>query len=224
MNNLSIFFNTKIENAGFLASVGDTCFAPFRYLCQGNTVRIFHNDIESEIIVHHVRSFHIKGAAKTSRTATNPQSLHASTTNVFKTIISVVLILPGLILGTPFKVLAYAFQSTRKSHRLTKEHFTPILVAEIASPYSELDRKALMTLIILFRNAHKKNSPIERLHIKYDSSNIYTCTILENNQSLPLPEGSLNYARSLKMNEWSAESVFIPESAHSGVLGYHKPK
>ncbi len=120
MSDVSIFLNTKVENSGTLAWIGDTGLAPFRYLFNGKTIRIQHRESDQEIEINHVPSFQKQGHLNFSR-----GNLRASITNMLKTAVAVVLLAPGLLFAT-VKGLAYLSSDVRAKHRLTKEHFTPV--------------------------------------------------------------------------------------------------
>ena|SRR3569832_821813 len=122
MRDSCIFLNCRVENSGTLAWIGDKGLAPFRYLFNGKTIRIQHEPNE-EIKIHHVASFHKIGKMNSSRTNSD---LTSSSTSMIKAALSVVFLIPGLILGAPFKGLAYLFSSVREKHGLAKEHLTPV--------------------------------------------------------------------------------------------------
>lgn len=122
MSDLCIFLNSRVENSGALAWIGDKGLAPFRYLFNGKTIRVQPRESDQEIEIHHVASFH-KSSWNSSSTDRN---LKSSSTSMIKAALSVVLLIPGLILGAAFKGLAYLSSTVRENHRLTKEHLTPI--------------------------------------------------------------------------------------------------
>jgi hypothetical protein len=123
VNHISLFLNTKIEGSGVLAEIGDRGLTPFRYLFNGQTVRINPKDHSREVEIHHVASFHEDGKWHYSRTA--GINLVSSPTSKFRAVVSVALLIPGLALSV-FKLLAYFFSEMRQRHNLAKEHFTPI--------------------------------------------------------------------------------------------------
>ncbi len=119
MGDLCLFLNTRIENSGVLADVGDFCLAPVRYWCYGNTVRIDRNYGDR---VDHVASFHHdRGSSRT-----NP-FLESSETGMFKAIVAIALLVPGLFLGVICKTFAYLSSDMRDRHDFAKRHFTPIV-------------------------------------------------------------------------------------------------
>lgn len=123
MSHLCVFLNTKIENSGILAWTGNTSLASFRYLFNGRTVQIFQNDPQKDPEIHHVDSFHKRGRSNMSKTN---MWLESKSTGLVKTILAIIFIVPGLIIGSAFKALSYLFADVRKNHRYTIEHFTPI--------------------------------------------------------------------------------------------------
>jgi hypothetical protein len=121
MSNLCVFFNTKVEDSGIFAGIGDLGLAPFRYLFNGKTIRVELHD-DKQIEIHHVASFHKLGSDNGSYTT---RGLRSSSTGMIKTICAVVLLIPGFFLALS-KVFAYVFSDVREKHSLVKEHLTPI--------------------------------------------------------------------------------------------------
>jgi hypothetical protein len=122
---VSVFFNTTVEGSGTLSWIGDTALTPVRYLFRGKSVWI-EPDVtdESKIYVDHVASFHKTGSRHSSKTE---EELCSSSTGMFKTLIAIVCLIPGLIIGLAFKMSAYLFfDDIRKNHDFVKQHFTPI--------------------------------------------------------------------------------------------------
>src|SRR5580658_7637403 len=123
MYDICVFLNTRVENSGVLAWIGDKGLSPFRYLFNGRTIRIIRGEWGNpDIEVHRVASFHKRGWQNSSRTN---EYLTSSFTNLTKTILSIVFLIPGMILGAAFKGLAYLFPDVRSNHKLTKESLTP---------------------------------------------------------------------------------------------------
>ena len=54
MGDLCIFLNSRVENSGALAWIGDKGLAPFRYLFNGKTIRVQPRESDQEIEIHHV--------------------------------------------------------------------------------------------------------------------------------------------------------------------------
>jgi hypothetical protein len=164
MNNVSIFFNTRVENSGTLAWIGDTGLAPFRYLFNGKTIRIQTGDLDQEVEIHSVASFHKRYIY--SRTTWD---LHSSRTGMIKTALSVVLLVPGLLFAA-FKGLAYAFYDVRVKHSLVKEHFTPVN-REIGSEASPIKtRGELYEALEAERESDPENHPTNALIIHGDGT------------------------------------------------------
>ena len=119
MNHIGLFFNTEIQDSGFLSAIGDFGLTPVRYLFNGNTVLIEKDDSTTE--VHHVESFHHKEPHFSKSTMT----LTSSSTGMLTCIGMIVGLVPGFFLCI-FKVFAYFSADMREDHRLAKLHFTPI--------------------------------------------------------------------------------------------------
>lgn len=167
MNDLCIFLNTRVENSGALAWIGDKSLAPFRYLFHGKTIRVQPRTLDKEIEIHHVASFDKRGEGNYSSTNWN---LKSSSTGMIKTALSIVFLIPGFILGAAFKGLAYLFSDVRGNHALTKEHFTPVnrVIGSTFNPittYEEL-RKELAAE----RKFNPKNQPTNALIIHGDGN------------------------------------------------------
>ncbi len=55
---LNVFFNTKISHQGLLAWIGDKGLAPFRYLFNGNNVKIDYDQNSGQPVnLHRLPSF-----------------------------------------------------------------------------------------------------------------------------------------------------------------------
>jgi hypothetical protein len=159
------FFNSRAENTGALAWIGDKGLAPFRYLCNGKTVHIQWNKSTQETTIHHVASFHCKGSRHHSRTNFN---LNSSSTGLIKTAFSIVLLAPGLLLGTLFKGMSYLFSDTRKNHRHIKHHLTPIKIVEIGTPSKPIQNREELREEL--SKANPRNRPIHNLIIYGDGN------------------------------------------------------
>lgn len=121
MNNLSIFFNTRVENSGAIAWIGDKGLIPFRYLFNGKTISIQIQDSDQKTIeIYHMPSF-------------QKRSEGLSLAGMIKTALSIVLLIPGLLAGGLFKGLAYLFSDVREKHILARKYFTPVDRREIGS-------------------------------------------------------------------------------------------
>jgi hypothetical protein len=126
MIDLQVFFNTRIEDAsvknyGLFAWAGDKSLAPFRYLFNGKTIRI-QTGTSSAVEIFHVASFHKNGARNKSKANA---ILASSPSNMIKTALAVIFLIPGLLIGTISKALAYISSNMRERHGLAKLHLTP---------------------------------------------------------------------------------------------------
>lgn len=167
MSDLCLFLNSRVENSGALAWIGDKGLAPFRYLFNGKTIRVQPRESDKQINIHHVASFHKEGNRNSSKTN---YDLKSSSTGMIKAALSVVFLIPGLILGAAFKGLAYLSSSVRENHRLTKEHLTPIN-REIGSASNPIKtRTQLRQALQAERKADPKNRPTTALIIHGDGN------------------------------------------------------
>lgn len=167
MIDLSVFLNSRVENCGALAWIGDKSLAPFRYLFNGKTIRVQARESDREIEIHHVASFHKSGKWNFSNTT---WKLKSSSTGMIKAALSIMLLIPGLILGAVFKGLAYLSSSVRENHRLAKEHLTPIN-REIGSASNPIiTRDELKQALNAARKADPKNRPTNALIIHGDGA------------------------------------------------------
>lgn len=144
MNPICLFLNTKIENTGDLAYLGNLGLAPVRYLLGGKTVRTSY---DGALHICHVASFHEKGELNTckewSPRPKNPMAKEpwgrpemrpftSSSTSLTKTILSILFLVPGLFLSLA-KLASYAYEENRKIHQEVQRHFTPV-VRTIGTP------------------------------------------------------------------------------------------
>ena len=144
MNDLSIFLNTRVENSGMLAQIGDAGLAPFRYLFNGTTVRIQKRETDQAIEVHHVQSFTDYWLGSSCRSDCDLEAkctfvagfqevfllapgveVVTPVLQMFQIGFAVAFLVPGLFLAVS-KVFAYAYSDIRDKHQLAKEHFTVI--------------------------------------------------------------------------------------------------
>lgn len=164
--NVCIFFNTRIENSGALTWIGDKGLAPFRYLFNGRTIRIETRDSDQEIEIHHVASFHKSGDWNTSE---SNYGLKSSSTNMIKTVLSIVFLVPGLLLST-FKAAAYLYADVREKHHFAIEHFTPINreIGSVANPIKS--SKELLDELRKEKSSDAKHRPTNALIIHGDGN------------------------------------------------------
>jgi len=121
MNDLKIFLNTRVENSGKWAEVGDKCLTPVRYLFSGQTFSIKDNIM-------------LSGGNKTSLVSSqlsfpSPsglQKLHKQPAKkkTLYTALAIVFLLPGLV-GVAFKAASYLSADVRVHHRLIREKLIP---------------------------------------------------------------------------------------------------
>lgn len=175
MNGLKIFLTTKVENQGIIAGIGDFFLTPARYLWNGKNVRvIFHsaNETQDNIAyteVHHVKSFHKEGSFHVSKTT---PYMRSSSTHFLKTTLAIITLIPGLIFGSLFKGISFAYDKVRAGlsdtapdyYGLLKTHFTPS-ERVIGSQDSPLDEDAIIKAI----NTMKRRT----LHQKTDHFIVY---------------------------------------------------
>lgn len=112
---MSVFFNTRIEDQGTLALIGDTGLAPVRYLCNGNTVQI------KGTTVHHVSSFFSKHGDVCYQMSRTDWSFQSTPKSLYKPVLAITLLIPGLLFSI-IKAMAYFSADMRKAHYLAKEH------------------------------------------------------------------------------------------------------
>ena len=164
MNDLSIFLNTEVVNSGVLSWIGDAGLAPFRYLFNGKTISIETRASGRRIEIHHVASFHERGVWNGS---TSNSTLRSASTSMIKTVLAIVLLVPGLLLSI-FKGLAYLF--TDENHRLAKEHFTPV-TREIGTPAHPITTISQLSVALDDeRRSDPKNRPTDALIIHGDGN------------------------------------------------------
>lgn len=137
MNNFQIFLSTKVQNAGKLAAIGDFLLTPARNLFCGKTVRIVPKEALFE--VNHVPSYHKMGG---SRYCEFDNSLTSSQSSFLKTLVSILLFIPGFLLGSIFKGFSYCYKDTRDKRDLVKQHFTRI-DHSIGSAENRLDEEGI---------------------------------------------------------------------------------
>lgn len=119
MNHCAVFFNTQIRDNSLhdnlAVAMGDFCFNPVRCLFNGNEVAI----IESKVYYLHDDS---------KLTTLSEKALHC-----LRIVAAIVLLVPGLLLGTLFKGMGYLSQSVRDNHQMVVLH-----EASIDKPKEEL--------------------------------------------------------------------------------------
>jgi len=152
MGHLSTFFNTEIQDSGFLSAIGDFGLTPVRYLFNGNTVLIKNKNSTTQ--VHHVESFYHKNHHFSKSTV----QLESSSTNMLKCIGMIIGLVPGFFLCI-LKVFAYFSADMREDHRLAKLHFTPFDITLGSKEAPAADEAALK---LLFKEEKEKNKMMQR--------------------------------------------------------------
>lgn len=115
-----VFFCKKIVSDAPLnifntsAKFGNWCLTPLRYLTDGVTLTISSKD----------------GLATLNAKREFPQELNptwgSGILKALKVAASIILLIPGTIIGSAFKGLSYASQAIRKQHHLAILHYTPM--------------------------------------------------------------------------------------------------
>lgn len=136
MNDLRLFLTTEVEDFNILAALGNLSLTPARYLFHGKTISIVTKGQINE--VHHVMSFHKSGRCHQSKTS----RLVSDEKTFLKTVFSIILLIPCLILGLALKGLSYLSASVREKHNLAKLHLTPINV-NVGSRENPLNEKEI---------------------------------------------------------------------------------
>jgi hypothetical protein len=120
MNDLNIFFNTtavletSFMPSQFFIKCGDACFTPVRCLFNGNLVTISNL------------------SSLTCSIKTDKEEFNKGRKNPLTIAISIILLIPGVIIGSAFKGLGYLSSYTRKCHVLIRSHnrLTELLLQE----------------------------------------------------------------------------------------------
>jgi len=150
MDCTEIFFNTRIEGQGTFSEIGNLCLTPYRYLFGGRTVQIIDADALKGI--HHVASFHCLGDK--NQCPTNP-NLHSADMNLFYTAFAIALFIPGLILGTLFKALDYAFNDAEEAS------YRHVWMDVVSRPLNQGFNEALQAASDAFGNILSGRAPAE---------------------------------------------------------------
>lgn len=131
MNGLEVFFFTELEERGRikdffgwnidLVDVANVFLTPLRVLWNGRTVKIVRTITGNLEGIHHIASFHPRGKDHACLTDDN---LYSSQSDWILTVLAIVCLIPGLLIGVPLKVMAHAWESTRLNYRLICDHFS----------------------------------------------------------------------------------------------------
>lgn len=152
MNNIGIFLNNRIVDkkhfvlADLTVSLGNWCLSPVRCLFNGSKVSIsYKNQILN--IDHHKEYSNSSG-----------YSYVLPKRNLIRVIASIVLIVPGLILGSAFKGLGYLSDTIRHRHQLAVRHFTPVHYT-IGSPEKRLTLGEISQELKAYGQGNALNQP-----------------------------------------------------------------
>jgi len=144
MNDLKIFFNTKIEGNGKLGSFADEALSPVRYFFRGRNVSI--KEIKGQGCVHDIKSYKSEHSLKAKFhdirfTSKTDPALKAKKVTLFRTVKMILLFVPGIFVGTIAKTFTYLSHETLEKHQLAKNHFTPIEKLTINLNEDDLNRQ-----------------------------------------------------------------------------------
>ena len=150
MNNIGVFLNNRTVSKHFLLAdlpvrFGDWCLTPVRCLFDGNKVVVgFRN---TSLSVDHEKEYSAKN-----------EWSYKPKRNFLRVVASIVLLIPGLIIGSAFKGLGFLSQSIRTRHRLAVIHFTPVNLT-IGSQNARLNLDAIKQKLLEFRTRNQYNQP-----------------------------------------------------------------
>jgi hypothetical protein len=180
MSDFKLFFNTEIKNSNQFANVANNLLKPVRYFFNGKTVQI----IRAEDDKYHVRdNLSFNGSHSKIYCDSSDKCGKVLTTDLKKDNITtakmIALFVPGLILGTIFKIFAYLSNDVRNYHNLAKKHFTPIEKYEIGDKNRRLTIRQIkeqMKEFIKNNTLHKKINTLviyaDDEGLSYDDINI----------------------------------------------------
>jgi len=121
MESLSVFLNTRIVNysfscAGIPVAFGNFCLTPVRCLFNGDKVTI---SLSASADDNRVRVVHEKEYGEYGEYGKPKKTW-------LRVIVSIVLLVPGLLLGSIFKGVGYLSKSIRERHNFAIVHYTPV--------------------------------------------------------------------------------------------------
>ena len=129
MNNLQVFFETRIRNTGFLAALGNFFLSPLQMLFIPSEEIVIKKDNSIARVGAFVFDVGYNDhSAQCSKQDQSLQPTHIALGDAFGgfiILIYAVLSIPGTFLGVFFKALSYIHSSVRASHHLVKEKLTP---------------------------------------------------------------------------------------------------
>lgn len=146
-SDLKVFFQMRIANAGMYANIGDWFLTPIRHF-SGRDITIAEDRYQ--------------GAEVTSLAPYKYQ--HRSDTETWeypwlKTAFLISFLVPGLIIGSIFKGIAYSKGEFREKHDLVKLHLTPVPLAQVGTVENPLlsEKEVINHIAALYRdNMHRK--------------------------------------------------------------------
>jgi hypothetical protein len=159
MNNVSVFFTTKVQNTGFLSAVGNFFMAPTRFLFSGKTINIERDPLtyfpKSDGRLAKVTSFFVSQPAYAKRSKQDPKLTSEpwgyTADLLFVPIIMAALFIPFAVIGSIFKGLAYFSPLVRQVHSNVKAKLTPtnktIGAVDEPLPQAELQQILFDTLM-----------------------------------------------------------------------------
>lgn len=113
-NTRIIAFNQSAIAASIFCNIGDWFLTPVRCLFDGRIVEVVHNE---NSLVYSTNEYSDRAELS---------SVSQSKRNLIRIAIAVALLIPGLLLGSFFKVISYLSHSTRENHKLADAHFKSI--------------------------------------------------------------------------------------------------
>lgn len=137
----SLFLNTKVKNGNALEALGDFFLAPSRYLFGGKTIKIKNaDDLECEV----------------------NQNFHYDTMHWFKSLVCMIALPIGEVLGTTFKGLAYLSPEVRKRQRMIENALKSTKVVSHLEEYKEKGLPAFHGHQFIPCQGHKRPSTLTK--------------------------------------------------------------
>ena len=125
MNHFAVFFNHRVHaytsSSNFSdrsVKFGNWCLTPVRCLFDGNKIGIFYETRNHTVVSKLLSSKEYLNS--TFNMSNRPKK------NVWRVVASIILLIPGLIIGSAFKGLGYLSPSIRAYHQLVIRHYTPV--------------------------------------------------------------------------------------------------
>ena len=149
MNNLQVFFQTRIKNTGFLASLGNFFLAPAQMLyIPSKKISIKSNGNIAKVKAFH---FHVYDGTGPMKDKSSKQDNKLLTTIIevpegpggFIFPILFIISIPSTFLGIIFKLISYISPLVRESHKITKDKLTPQKEMSFGTEEQGIDNVAL---------------------------------------------------------------------------------